>query len=103
MPELKLAKLPDRSPVKITITVRPELNTALRSYAESYREAYGEEETVAELIPYMLQSFLDSDRNFVKALKDKEASSGQGQTTFADRAVPQRRRPPRGESLQTSN
>jgi len=104
MPELKLARLPDRSPVKITVTVRPELNIALRSYAAFYREAYGEEETVAELIPYMLQGFLDSDRNFAKALKDREGTSGSGETTYTDRAPPRRRRrPPPGEDLQTSN
>jgi hypothetical protein len=72
MPDLKLAKLPDRNPVKITITVRPELNAVLRAYAEFYRESYGEEETIAELIPYMLQSFLEGDRGFGKAMKDKE-------------------------------
>jgi hypothetical protein len=73
MPELKLPRLPDRNPVKITITVRPELNAALRAYAELYRESYGDEETVAELIPYMLESFLESDRNFARAMKDKDS------------------------------
>ncbi|MBU6445551.1 MAG: DUF2274 domain-containing protein [Alphaproteobacteria bacterium] len=34
MPELKLAKLPDRTPVKITITVPPDLNAALNQYAD---------------------------------------------------------------------
>jgi len=29
MPDLKLSKLPDRTPVKITITIAPELNAAL--------------------------------------------------------------------------
>jgi len=71
MSELKLGKLPDRTPVKITITVAPELNTALQAYAELYREAYGEAEPVAELIPYMLESFLSADRGFARARKDK--------------------------------
>jgi hypothetical protein len=34
MTELKLAKLPDRTPGKITITVTAELNQALRQYAD---------------------------------------------------------------------
>lgn len=74
MPELKLPRLPDRNPVKVTITLRPELNTALQIYAEMYRENYGDEETVAELIPYMLQGFLDADRSFAKAVKDREGA-----------------------------
>jgi hypothetical protein len=86
MPDLKLAKLPDRNPVKITITVRPELNAVLRAYAEFYRKSYGEEETVAELIPYMLQTFLESDRGFSKAVKDKEG----GETPVSSLRRPRR-------------
>lgn len=66
MAELKLAKLPDRTPVKLTITILPELNDALRDYAQCYAEAYGAEEPVTELIPAILLSFLDSDRSFVR-------------------------------------
>lgn len=71
MPDLKLAKLPDRKPVRITITVRPELNASLQTYAELYREAYGEEETVQQLIPFMLESFLRGDSGFAKARREK--------------------------------
>jgi hypothetical protein len=61
MRELKLAKLPDRTPVKITIRVSPDLNATLQVYAELYRETYGDPEPLAELIPYMLENFLKSD------------------------------------------
>jgi hypothetical protein len=67
--ELKLAKLPDRTPVKITVAVSPELNKALQSYASAYRELYGEEESVPDLIPFILEDYLRSDRTFRKALK----------------------------------
>ena len=50
MSDLKLAKLPDRTPVKVTITVSPDLNRALHAYAEIYRETYGAAESVPELI-----------------------------------------------------
>ena len=70
MTELKLAKLPERTPVKIAITVSPDLNRSLHAYAELYRKAYGASESVPELIPYMLQSFLDSDRGFARARKE---------------------------------
>jgi hypothetical protein len=67
MSELKLAKLPDRTPVKLTINITPDLNQALCDYALLYREAYGQAETVADLIPYMLRGFLEGDRAFAKA------------------------------------
>lgn len=69
MTSLKLGKLPDRTPAKITITVSAELNQTLRDYAALYRATYGEAESVAELIPFMLGAFLESDRAFAKARK----------------------------------
>ena len=71
MPELKLEKLPDRTPVKISISVPPELNRALASYAELYQKTYGQSESVAELIPYMLQNFLEADKGFLKAQRER--------------------------------
>jgi hypothetical protein len=67
MPELKLAKLPDRTPVKLTLVITPDLHQALADYAQVYRDTYGQEEAVADLVPSMLQAFLDSDRGFAKA------------------------------------
>ena len=67
MGNLKLAKLPDRKPVKITITVSAELNASLQAYAASYRETYGDAEEVSELIPYMVEQFLTTDRAFAKS------------------------------------
>ncbi|HEU4962072.1 MAG TPA: DUF2274 domain-containing protein [Sphingomonas sp.] len=67
MPELKLAKLPDRTPIKLAITVTPDLNQMLQEYAALYAEAYGREESVAELVPAMLATFLESDRNFMRS------------------------------------
>jgi hypothetical protein len=61
---LKLGKLPNRTPVKLTVTVPPELFRALRDYAACYHETYKEEENVIDLIPCMLRSFLESDRDF---------------------------------------
>ncbi|RRH93277.1 DUF2274 domain-containing protein [Mesorhizobium tamadayense] len=70
MTHLKLGKLPDRTPSKITITVSADLSQALQDYAAIYRQTYGESETVAELIPFMLAEFLESDRAFAKARKE---------------------------------
>lgn len=67
MANLKLAKLPDRTPVKLSITITPDLQHALRDYAALYAQAYETEEPIVELIPAMLAAFLESDRNFVRA------------------------------------
>lgn len=69
MTELRLQKLPDRTPIKLTIAVMPELHAALCDYAEVYRDTYGEAEPVSELVPQMLAAFLASDRGFAKARK----------------------------------
>lgn len=80
MVELKLGKLPDRTPVKITFTAPPDLARALQAYAELYRESYGEAESVSELIPYMLRGFLEADRGFGKARKDLPEGKDKGTT-----------------------
>lgn len=69
---LKLPKLPDRVPVKVTISLSPELNQALADYATLYAETYGQQEPIAELIPAMLASFVESDRKFLKRRKRGE-------------------------------
>lgn len=78
MPDLKLGQLPDRTPVKIAINVSPVLNQALAAYAELYRETYGKAELLAELIPAMLASFLESDRAFAMHRRKARASSQTG-------------------------
>ena len=66
MPELKLGRLPDRTPVKLAITVTPDLHQMLQQYAALYAEAYGREEAVTDLVPAMLAAFLESDRGFAR-------------------------------------
>ena len=73
MADLKLGKLPDRTPVKLTVTIPPDLAEALASYAVLYKETYQQEETVAELVPAMLRAFLESDRGFAKARATSQA------------------------------
>ncbi len=85
MVDLKLAKLPDRTPVKLMITVSPELNQMLLAYQAAYKAAYlkaDEEESLAALLPFMIQSFLESDRNFVKVMREN------GRRSIAHQARP---------------
>lgn len=67
MADLKLARLPDRVPVKLTIAVSPELKADLDAYAAMYEESYGNAEPLSDLVPAMLSAFLGSDRAFIKA------------------------------------
>jgi hypothetical protein len=66
MADLKLARLTDRTPVKVTVLLPPELHRALGEYAAVYAETYGSEEPVLELIPAMLAGFIESDREFTR-------------------------------------
>ena len=70
---LKLAQLPDRIPVKLTITLQPDVKKALDDYAAIYSRTYGADEPVAELVPFMLESFLKADAGFRKGRKDLDA------------------------------
>ena len=67
MAELKLARLPDRTPIKLGISVLPDLHQDLLDYAAHYARAYGTEVQVGELIPAMLASFIEGDRAFQRA------------------------------------
>lgn len=71
MAELRIAKLPDRNPVKLAISVMPDLHDALQDYAKLYADTYGQADAVLDLIPAMLASFLDGDREFQKARKGR--------------------------------
>jgi hypothetical protein len=73
MADLKLPRLPDRTPVKLTISVPPDLKHALDDYAAAYEAAYGQSESIAELIPAIVAAFLDADRAF-NAARRKLAS-----------------------------
>ncbi len=82
---LKLDKLPDRQAVKITFTASPDLKAALNDYAEIYRRAYGQKESVADLIPFMLQAFMNADPSFKRSRRQldeaRQSSSPQPKET----------------------
>jgi hypothetical protein len=71
MVELRIAKLPDRTPIKLTISVMPDLHDALQDYAKLYAETYGRADAMVDLIPAMLAAFLEGDREFQKARKGR--------------------------------
>jgi hypothetical protein len=55
--------------VKLSIQITPDLDRQLQAYAGAYKDTYGEDEKVADLVPFMLQKFLDGDRRFVQRAK----------------------------------
>ena len=68
-PALRIGKLPDLTPVKMTVTVEPDIHRMLEDYAQLYAQSYGEEVSPAALVPSMLASFLASDNGFKRARK----------------------------------
>ncbi|MDE5457243.1 DUF2274 domain-containing protein [Bradyrhizobium sp. CSA112] len=73
---MKLSKLPDRTPVKLSTTLTPNLAARLRDYADFYAETYGTREEVADLVPFMLEAFLDGDADFRRASRAAKEPSG---------------------------
>lgn len=61
---IKLPQLPDRTPVKVTINLLPQVHDRVSAYARLYTEAYGRDASVADLIPAMAEAFMDSDKEF---------------------------------------
>jgi hypothetical protein len=75
MADFKLPKLPDRTPFKLTIVLTPELKQTLDAYAAAYEAAYGRAESVTELIPFMLASFLENDRAFSRSQRGNSGAA----------------------------
>ncbi|UJQ94150.1 DUF2274 domain-containing protein [Mariluticola halotolerans] len=69
---LKLDKLPDRATAKISFTASADLKSLLNDYAEIYRRTYGNKEGVPELIPFMLEAFINADPGFKRARRELE-------------------------------
>ena len=86
---MKLAKQPDRKPVKMNVVLAPSLARRLHEYADFYPETYGSREEVVELIPFMLDAFLDSDAAFEKGKKGAEGESGTKRSTGPTASSPQ--------------
>ena len=63
---LRLAKLPVRVPVKLTITLDRATHALLTAYTEAYRSLYGADDELGDLIPFMLKQFVESDRGFAR-------------------------------------
>ena len=71
---MKLPLMPDRTPVKVQLSIAPDLMRDIKEYAELYRETYKQTkaEPVTEILPFIVRHYLDSDKDFAKARKQKD-------------------------------
>ncbi|MEO0883021.1 MAG: DUF2274 domain-containing protein [Pseudomonadota bacterium] len=67
--KLKIGPIPDQTPVKLSVPLTPDLKADLDDYTRAYRLAYGADVKVADIIPTMLRTFIDSDAGFKRARK----------------------------------
>ncbi|MGH1421609.1 MAG: DUF2274 domain-containing protein [Hyphomonas sp.] len=75
---LRLNRLPDRTPVRLSLSVDPGLAQALTDYAQIYQQTYGQKEKPEALIPAMLENFLASDAGFKRARKALTPTASKG-------------------------
>jgi len=66
---LKLGPLPDRNPVKLGLSLTPDVHDALRDYAALHANAHGQEAPLPELAALMIEEFLNGDAAFKRARK----------------------------------
>jgi hypothetical protein len=52
----------------------------LKAYADAYEAAYGQREAVADLIPFMLMGFLESDKAFGHGRRGQGVKTGKPQS-----------------------
>ena len=68
-PALRIGKLPDLTPMKMTVSLDREVYEMLEDYARIYGESYGEAVKPADLVPSMVSGFLATDNGFKRARK----------------------------------
>jgi hypothetical protein len=66
---MKLAKLPERTRMRLIVQVSADLQDRLTAYAELYEKTYCNREEIAALVPFMIEAFLDDDKSFGKPAK----------------------------------
>jgi hypothetical protein len=77
MTKLKLGALPDDKPVKVSLELPATLHRDLVAYAAALATETGQpvEDPVRLIVP-MLSRFIESDRGFARARRDRQARSG---------------------------
>ncbi|PHZ85110.1 DUF2274 domain-containing protein [Paremcibacter congregatus] len=66
MHKLKLGPLPNRTPVKLTVSLPAEIFELLTDYARVFEQTYGAKESCENLIPYIVEAYIKGDSSFNK-------------------------------------
>ncbi len=66
---LKIGAIPERKPVRITLSLPPDVHEALVDYAVIHAAEFGKKTPVNEFAILMIERFLDSDAAFRRARK----------------------------------
>ncbi len=74
MPKLKLLAIPDDKPVRLTVELPAAVHRDLVAYAELLGREKGQAFEPAKLIAPMLARFMSTDRAFLRARREKQAS-----------------------------
>ena len=72
---LKLGPIPDQKPVKVTMSLAPEIHDALTDYVTLHAREYGKQSSISEIAGLMIKKFLASDRQFKRARKTLQISA----------------------------
>ena len=66
---LKIGAIPTRKPMKLAVSLPPDVGDALDDYAEIHAREFGRKTPVGELAALMIERFLNSDAAFKRARK----------------------------------
>lgn len=66
---LKIGAIPDRTPIKLSLSLSPDVHDALQDYASIHAKEFGQNAQVTDLAALMIERFLASDTQFKRARK----------------------------------
>lgn len=73
---LKIGPLKDRTPIKLNLSLDPDLYADLQDYAAIHTKAFGKQVSPADIAPSILKMLIDSDTGFKRARKQLKANEG---------------------------
>jgi hypothetical protein len=74
MAKLKLSRVPDDKPVRLTVKLPRAVHLDLIAYGELLGDGTGQVVEPRNLIPPMLARFMSTDRAFLKARREKQGT-----------------------------
>lgn len=78
---LKIGPVIERAPLKLGVSLAPDVHDALADYALLHAQEFGRDIALTELAALMIERFLQSDAGFRRARKTlTSSSSSKGET-----------------------